>query len=109
MHQNIKKCLGVIAILSILWVLSSNGLSQQQSSLDNARNEIVNKSTANSAVQYSETGLAGAWYLSFPLAGASSSSQLVNTVFDHSGGWYAHDGKIVAFTGETGDTNCMYS
>lgn len=50
---------------------------------------------------------ADAWYLSFPLAGKSAStSDQINSVFDHTGSPYAKDGSIVTFTGETAATSC---
>ncbi|MFN2453487.1 MAG: Calx-beta domain-containing protein [Pyrinomonadaceae bacterium] len=52
---------------------------------------------------YSESGLIGAWYLSFPLRNQNSATAAINSIFDHSRtSAYTADNKTVAYTGETG-------
>ena len=59
--------------------------------------------TASNTIQFQVNAATASFYLSFPLSGYTPYNAPITSVFDHSGGRYAADQKVVAYTGEVGN------
>ena len=63
----------------------------------------VTAPTASNTIQFQVNAATASFYLSFPLSGYTPYNAPITSVFDHSGGRYAADQKVVAYTGEVGN------
>jgi hypothetical protein len=103
-----KTHISMTIILLVLLLLQSSAadLVGNQNLLDRTRHWGKPEEVATDLQYQAESNLVGAWYLTYPLQGLTSSSRAINTIFDHSvpTGWYTshRDGVSVAWTGETG-------
>jgi lysozyme len=64
-------------------------------------NNLTYKTSGNYLFTTAPSG--SGFYLSFPLPSNTAYSARITSVFDHSGGWYAANQQVVAYTGEVGN------